>query len=100
MMQSQQPEETCSAGAGARAGAVQSPAAGLPTNNEIYATPTRKNQLSSATNQSLQQIPSLMPTTIKVNNAGESKMSSNTPGLGSSMDMSMNPMTENKKLHW
>ena len=83
-MQSQQPDET---GSGKRASALQS-TAGLPTSNEMYATPTRNDQPSPVT----------IPTTIKVNKSGESQMSSSILGLGSSMDMSMNAMTEEQEI--
>ena len=93
MQQSQQPDET---GSGARsgAGALQSTARPPPPsmNKEMYATPTRNDQPSSGTT------PNSMPTTIKVNKSEESQMSSSIPGLGSSMDMSMNIMTEEQEI--
>ena len=91
-MQSQQPNETGSGAHSGAAGALQN-TAGPHTNNEMYATPTRNYQPSATT------IPNSMPTTIKVNKSGErSQMSSSIPGLGSSMDMSMNAMTEEQEI--
>ena len=91
IQQSKRPDETGS-GARSRAGALHQSTAESPMNKEMNATPTRNDQASSVT------IPNSMPTTIKVNKSEESQMSSSIPGLGSSMDMSMNIITEEQEI--
>jgi hypothetical protein len=91
MMQSHQPDETGS-GAPSVAGASGEAAGGnLGWLFPRYTTPTRNPEPSSGT------APNSMPKTIKVNESDESQMSSSIPGLGSSMDMSMNAMTREQE---
>jgi hypothetical protein len=94
IMKSQQPDET-----GSRAPSVAGSGEGtfeyLHKNRLLsskYTTPTRNLELYSGT------APNSMPRTIKVNESEESQMSSSIPGLGSSMDMSMNAMTREQEI--
>ena len=95
-MQSHQPDETGS-GAPSGAGALGEPTDDYLQRDNIlfnkYSTPTRNPEPSSGTTA-----PNSMPSTIKVNESEESQMSSSIPGLGSSMDMSMNAMTTQQEI--
>ena len=94
-MRYHQPDEIGS-GAPSGAGASGEPVGDYLQRDNIlfnkYSTPTRNSEPSSGT------APNSMPTTIKVNESEESEMSSSIPGLGSSMDMSMNAMTTQQEI--